>query len=47
MRNNILSIIAVVSCITASAQDVCVVNGNITDCQLADGKKVKKVYLIY
>ena len=45
MRNNILSIIAVVSCITASAQDVCVVNGNITDCQLADGKKVKKVYL--
>ena len=45
MRNNILSIIAIVSCITASAQDVCVINGNISDCQLADGKKVKKVYL--
>ena len=46
MRNNILSIIAIVSCITASAQDVCVINGNISDCQLADGKKVKKLYTV-
>lgn len=45
MRNKILSIITIVSCITASAQDVCVINGNIADCHLADGKKVKKVYL--
>lgn len=45
MRNKILSIIAVASCLAVSAQETCVINGSIADSQLADGKKVKKVYL--
>ncbi len=46
MKRRILSIvIAAIACIAASAQGTCVINGNIADSQLADGKKVKKVYL--
>lgn len=46
MRNRILStIIAAVSCLVINAQGVCTINGNISDSQLADGKKIKKVYL--
>ena len=46
MRNRIFStIVAVVSCIAVSAQGTCIINGHIADCKLADGKKIKKVYL--
>ena len=46
MKRRILStVIAAIACIAASAQGTCVINGNIADSQLADGKKVKKVYL--
>ena len=45
MRNKILSIIVAVSCIAANAQEKCIINGHISDSQLADGKEVKKVYL--
>lgn len=45
MRNKILSIIAVASCMAINAQETCIINGSIADNQLTDGKKVKKVYL--
>lgn len=47
MRNKILSIIVVASCIAASAQDKCIINGHIANSQLADGKEVKKVSLTH
>ena len=47
MRNKILSIIVAVSCIAANAQEKCIINGHISDSQLADGKEVKKVYLTH
>lgn len=47
MRNKILSIIALASCMAASAQEICIINGSIADNQLPDGKKVKKVYLTH
>ena len=46
MRNRIFStIVAVASCAVVSAQGTCIINGHIADSQLADGKKIKKVYL--
>ena len=45
MRNTILSIIAVAGCLVANAQESCLINGHIADSHLADGKKIKKVYL--
>ena len=45
MRNKILSIIAVAGCMAVSAQETCIITGSLADNQLADGKKVKKVYL--
>lgn len=47
MRNKILSIIAMASCMAVSAQEPCIIKGSIADNQLADGKKVKKVYLTH
>ncbi len=47
MRNKLLSIIAIAGCFVASAQETCVINGRIEDTQLADGKKVKNVYLTH
>ena len=40
------TIIAVVCCIAASAQGTCVINGDLADCTVADGKKIKKVALV-
>lgn len=45
MRNKIFAIIALAGCMAVSAQETCVINGHIDDCQLADGKKVKMVQL--
>lgn len=45
MRNKIFSIIALAGCMAVSAQETCVINGRIDDCQLADGKKVKMIQL--
>ena len=45
MRNKIFAIIALAGCMAVSAQETCVINGRIDDCQLADGKKVKMVQL--
>ena len=46
LRNRIFStIVAVASCAVVSAQGTCIINGHIADSQLADGKKIKKVYL--
>lgn len=47
MRNKILSIIALASCMAVSAQEICIINGSVADSQLSDGKKVKKVYLTH
>lgn len=46
MRHRLLStVILLVVCIAVNAQGVCVINGNIADCRLSDGKKIKNVYL--
>ena len=45
MRNKIFTIIALAGCMAVSAQETCVINGRIGDCQLVDGKKVKMVQL--
>lgn len=45
MRNKILSIIALASCMAVSAQETCFIKGYIADSQLADGKVLKKVFL--
>ena len=46
MLHRILSIIAVAFiCIAASAQGVCVINGNIADDRMSDGSKIKKLTL--
>ena len=47
MRNKILSIITLASCMAVSAQEICIINGSVADSQLSDGKKVKKVYLTH
>ena len=48
MYNRIFSIIvAIATCLAASAQRTCVINGHIVDNQLAGGEKVKKVYLTH
>lgn len=47
MLHRLLStIISIVACIAVSAQDVCVINGNITDVHTASGTKVKKLFLV-
>lgn len=46
MLHRILStVIAAFLCISAGAQGICVINGNIADDRLPDGKKIKKVAL--
>ena len=40
-----ITIISIVACIAVGAQETCTINGTITDCQLSDGGKIKKVYL--
>lgn len=46
MQHRIIStIIAAVLTIAASAQGICTINGNIKDCQLGNGEKIKKVTL--
>lgn len=46
MQHRLLStIISIAACIAVSAQGTCVINGNITDSKLSNGKKIKKVYL--
>ena len=48
MRNKIITAIAVIACTMAmNAQETCVINGHIDNCKLADGKKIKEVYLTY
>ncbi len=47
MLHRILStIIVAFVCIAASAQDVCVIKGNLADYRMSDGKKMKKVALV-
>lgn len=45
MKRLLTTILSVVFCIAVSAQGTCVINGDIADVKVADGKKVKKVYL--
>ncbi len=46
MLHKILStIILAFVCVAANAQGICVINGNIADDRLADGKKIKKLVL--
>ncbi|MBQ2127023.1 MAG: AhpC/TSA family protein [Bacteroidaceae bacterium] len=46
MLHKILStIILAFLCVAANAQGICVINGNIADDRLADGKKIKKLVL--
>ena len=45
-RRFLSTIMAVAICMAAGAQGICVINGNIADCTLADGKKIKKVSLV-
>lgn len=45
MKRLLSTIISVVACISVSAQGTCVINGNIDNVELNDGKKVKKVFL--
>lgn len=45
MKRLLTTILSVAFCIAASAQGICVINGNIADNKLSDGKKIKKVYL--
>ena len=47
MLHRLLStIISIVACIAVNAQEVCVINGNITDVHTAGGAKVKKLFLV-
>lgn len=41
----IITIASVAACIAVNAQDMCIINGNIADDVLYNGKKIKKVYL--
>ena len=46
MLKKVLStIICIATCMAADAQDICIINGNIADTELGNGKKIKKVYL--
>lgn len=46
MQHRLLStIISIAACIAVSAQGTCVINGNIADSKLSNGKNIKKVYL--
>lgn len=47
MLHRLLStIISIVACIAVNAQEVCVINGNITDAHTTGGAKVKKLFLV-
>lgn len=41
----IATIFTFIACFTVYAQDLCVINGNIADCKLANGETIKKVFL--
>lgn len=41
----IATIFSFIACISVYSQDICVINGNITDCRLTNGKAIKKVFL--
>lgn len=45
LRRLLFTIVAVICCVAASAQGTCVINGNIADSKLTDGRKIKKVFL--
>ncbi len=46
MQHRLLTtIISIAAYITVGAQGTCIINGNIADCKLSNGKKIKKVYL--
>lgn len=45
LRRLLFTIVAVICCVAASAQGTCVINGNIADNKLTDGRKIKKVFL--
>ncbi|MBO7301379.1 MAG: redoxin domain-containing protein [Bacteroidaceae bacterium] len=46
MLHRLLStVILLVVCIAVNAQGTCIISGNIADCRLSDGKKIKNVYL--
>lgn len=45
LRRLLSAMVAVVACMVATAQGICVINGTIADCKLNDGKKVKSVTL--
>ena len=46
LRRFFSTIMAVAICMAAGAQGICVINGSIADCTLADGKKIKNVSLV-
>ncbi|MBO7272861.1 MAG: hypothetical protein J6U89_08305, partial [Bacteroidaceae bacterium] len=41
----IITIFAFITSLAVYAQDVCLINGKIADCKLANGKAIKKVFL--
>lgn len=41
----IATIFSIITCFSVYAQDLCIINGNITDGRLANGKTIKKVFL--
>lgn len=41
----IVTIFSFIACLAVYAQDLCIINGNITDYKLNNGKAIKKVYL--
>ena len=46
MKRLLSTIVAAAACIAVSAQGTCVINGDLADCTVADGKKIKKVALV-
>lgn len=42
-----ITIMSVVVCIAADAQEICTINGTIADSKLENGKKIKEVSLIF
>ena len=46
LKRLLSTIVAAAACIAVSAQGTCVINGDLADCTVADGKKIKKVALV-
>ena len=45
LQKLIITIVAFAACLAVNAQDFCIINGEIADDVLYNGKKIKKVYL--